>query len=111
MAKQMNDLKKDYEAKIEDFKSQLDAKGKELIEAQAKITSLEDSVGTLTKDKSELSEKISALMAESEERKNALDMLNAGVNTPSEKATDWRSLKGKEFFDFVKEHPELVKKN
>ena len=111
MAKQMNDLKKDYEAKIEDFNNQLNAKSKELIDAQAKITSLEDSVGTLTKDKSELSEKISALMAESEERKNALDMLNASVNTPNENVKDWRSLKGKEFFDFVKEHPELVKKN
>ncbi len=110
MAKQMNDLKKDYEAKIEDFKNQLDMKNKELIDAQAKITSLEDSVETFKKDNGELSEKISALLSDVEEKTSALAKLNASVNTPNE-PSNWKELKGKQFFDYVRKHPELVKKN
>ena len=87
MAKQMNDLKKEYEAKIEDFKNQLSTKVKELIDAQAKITSLEDSVETFKKDNGELSEKISALLSDVEEKTSALAKLNASVNTPVEMPT------------------------
>lgn len=108
MAKQMNDLKKEYEAKIEDFKNQLSTKDKELIDAQAKITSLEDSVETFKKDNGELSQRISALLSDVEEKTSALAKLNASVNTPNE-TFNWKNLKGKQFFDYVKKHPELVK--
>jgi len=33
------------------------------------------------------------------EKADALDALNASVNTPKE-TTDWKSLKGKAFFDW-----------
>lgn len=43
-----------------------------------------------------------------DEAKKALDELNAGVNTPScEVKVDWRKLRGKEFWDFLKQHPEI----
>lgn len=77
MAKQIDALKKDYEARIADFESQLKAKGEELTKAKANVTSLTQS---LEDAKRELSETTSAL----EEKTNALAKLNAGVLTPSE---------------------------
>lgn len=94
MAKQMDAMKKDYEAKIEDFKVQMKAKDEELAKVKAEAISLTEKLEKSTK---ELSDMTSAF----EEKKNALDALNAGVNTPNE-ATDWKSLKGKEFFDWYK---------
>ena len=44
------------------------------------------------------------------EKENALATLNACVNSPCE-TTDWRNLKGKEFWDFLKKHPEIAKTN
>ena len=35
------------------------------------------------------------------EKAEALDALNASVNTPNE-TTNWKSLKGKEFFDWYR---------
>jgi hypothetical protein len=92
MAKQMDALKKDYEAKIQDFEVQIKAKDEELTKAKAEVTSL---VENLEKSKKELSEMTSAF----KEKADALDALNASVNTPKE-TTDWKSLKGKEFFDW-----------
>lgn len=94
MAKQMDAMKKDYEAKIADFEVQMKVKDEELTKAKAEVTSLTDS---LNKASEELSKMTSAF----EEKKNALDALNASVNTPKE-TTDWKSLKGKEFFDWYK---------
>lgn len=94
MAKQMDAMKKDYEAKIEDFKVQIKAKDEELANMKAEATRLADS---LEKYNRELAEMTSAL----EEKQNALDVLNAGVNTPKD-ATNWKALKGKEFFDWYR---------
>ena len=48
----------------------------------------------------ELAEMTSAF----KEKADALDALNASVNTPKE-TTDWKSLKGKAFFDwYAKNH-------
>ena len=96
MAKQMDAMKKDYEAKIADFEVQMKAKDEELTKAQAEVTSLVDS---LKKTSEELSEMTSAF----KEKADALDALNASVNTPKE-TTDWKSLKGKAFFDWYKKN-------
>jgi len=87
-------MKKDYEAKIADFQIQIKAKDEELTKAQAEVTSLSE---RLEKSEKELSETASALA----EKENALAVLNAGVNTPKD-GVDWRSLKGKEFFDWYR---------
>lgn len=62
---------------INDFKNQLEAKEKELTQAKADITSLTES---LDKTSKELSEMASAF----EEKKAALDKLNASVNAQPE---------------------------
>lgn len=92
MAKQMDALKKDYEAKIQNFEVQIKAKDEELTKAKAEVTSLAEN---LEKSRKELSEMTSAF----KEKADALDALNASVNTPKE-TTDWKSLKGKAFFDW-----------
>ena len=96
MAKQIDAMKKDYEAKIQDFQIQIKAKDEELTKARAEVTSLSE---RLEKSEKELSETASALA----EKENALAVLNANVNTPSE-TTDWKSLKGKAFFDWYKKN-------
>lgn len=97
MAKQMDAMKKDYEAKIQDFEVQMKVKDEELNKAKAEVTSLTES---LEKSKNELAEMTSAF----KEKADALDALNASVNTPKE-TTDWKSLKGKAFFDwYAKNH-------
>ena len=104
MAKQMDAMKKDYEAKIADFQVQIKAKDEELATVKAEATSLAKKLEDST---NELSKLTSAL----EEKKNALDALNASVNTPKETdKTNWKSLKGKAFFDWVKAHPECINK-
>lgn len=108
MAKQMNDLKKDYEAKIEDFNKQLKVKDEELISVKAQITSLTADLESAKKVNEELLVKASALESTLADKTDALAKLNAEVNTPNE-IFNWKTLKGKEFFDYVKKHPELVK--
>ena len=44
MAKQMDAMKKDYEAKIADFQVQIKAKDEELTKARADVTSLNESL-------------------------------------------------------------------
>lgn len=96
MAKQMDAMKKDYEAKIANFQVQIKAKDEELATVKAEATSLAKKLEDST---NELSKLTSAL----EEKTNALDALNAGVNTPKETdKTNWKSLKGKEFFDWYR---------
>ena len=94
MAKQMDAMKKDYEAKIADFQVQIKARDEELTKAKAEVTSLSES---LKKSAKELAEMTSAF----KEKADALDALNASVNTPNEQ-TNWKALKGKEFFDWYK---------
>lgn len=105
----MNDLKKTYEAKIEDFTNQLKVKDEELISVKAQITSLTNDLESAKKVNEELLVKASALESTLADKTDALAKLNAEVNTPNETTFNWRSLKGKEFFDYVKKHPELVK--
>lgn len=97
MAKQMDALKKDYEAKIQNFEVQIKAKDEELTKVKAEVTSLADS---LEKSQKELSEMTSAF----KEKSNALDALNAGVNTPN--AVDskpWTKLHGEDLLKWCRE--------
>lgn len=89
--------------KINDFVNQLKVRDEELAKAKADAISLKDELDKATK---ELSKTASALV----EKEKTLAMLNAGVNSPCE-TTDWRNLKGKEFWDFLKKHPEITKTN
>lgn len=102
MAKKINALKKEFNAKIKDLVCQLKDCQQELTSANAKVINLTE---TLEKSKNELQTTVSALM----EKENALAMLNAGVNTPNEHSTHWKNLKGQAFFDYLKKHPELTK--
>ena len=97
MAKQMDAMKKDYEAKIADFEVQIKAKDEELTKAKADVTSLAEN---LEKTSKELSEMTSAF----KEKADALDALNAGVNTPN--AVDrkpWAKLHGEELLKWCRE--------
>lgn len=109
MAKKLDALKKEYDAKIYDFENQLKAKDEELTKAKAEITSLTDSLATEKKAHAELSEKTSALESDLEAKVNALATLNASVLQPNMNVTNWRTLKGKAFFDYLKAHPEIKK--
>lgn len=101
MAKKLDALKKEYDAKIEEFKVQMKAKDEELAKAKADATSFKES---LEKSAEELSNVTSAL----EEKKNALETLNALVNTPAEEdvPTFSEGVKAckspKEVLDFIK---------
>lgn len=83
MAKQINELRREYDAKIKDFEVQMKAKDEELAKAKAEATSLSE---RLTKAEGELSETASALKAKTD----ALDALNAGVNTPNDELPTMR---------------------
>lgn len=103
MAKQMDALKKDYEAKIQDFEVQIKAKDEELTKAKADVTSLAEN---LEKTSRELSEMTSAF----KEKADALDALNAGVNTPN--AVDrkpWAKLHGEDLLKWCREQQSVRK--
>lgn len=104
MQAKINALVKDYETKIENFKNELKAREEKLNEYENKFINFQTQ---LEKSDSELKATLSAL----EEKTNALEMLNSNVNTPSNEAkkTDWRKLKGREFFDYLEKHPEITK--
>lgn len=84
MAKQMDAMKKDYEAKIEDFQNQLKLKDEELSKANAEATRLSGELESTKDVNAELTERSSALEAALAEKTEALAKLNAGVLTPSE---------------------------
>ena len=94
MAKQMDAMKKDYEAKIQDFEVQMKAKDEELTKTMALVTSLTD-------DLKNTSDELLKMTSAFKEKADALDALNASVNTPKE-SVNWRKLKGKEFFDWYR---------
>ena len=96
MAKKMDAMKKEYDAKIADFEVQMKVKDEELAKFKAEATSLNE---RLDKTAKELSEMTSALV----EKTNALDALNAGVNTPSETDTKpWSKLHGDELIQWCR---------
>ena len=99
MQGKINDLTKDFTDKINDFKNQLEMKTQELDLLNKKSIELKES---LDKAESELHNCVSAL----EVKNQALEQLNASVNTPNDvKKTDWKNLHGKDFFDWVEKHP------
>lgn len=77
MAKQMDSMKREYEARIQDLTNQHKAKDEELTAVKNEVTNLALKLEDATK---ELQRTASDLM----EKENALATLNAGVNTPSE---------------------------
>jgi len=98
MAKQMDAMKKDYEAKIADFEVQMKVKDEELTKVRADVTSLTESLDNTTK---ELAEMTSAF----KEKADALDALNASVNTPAAvDAKPWAKLHGEELLKWCREH-------
>lgn len=110
MAKQMNAMKAEYEAKINDFTNQIKAKDEELTNAQAKVTSLESE---LEQAKKELSNMTSAF----EDKKTALENLNSQVLRPNESAKvydkesarkELASLPMSQRQKFYDEHKEII---
>ena len=98
MAKQLDSMKKEYEARIQDFEVQMKTKDEELAQVKAEATSLTE---RLDKTAKELSEMTSALV----EKTNALDSLNARVNTPAETDTKpWAKLHGDELLEWCREN-------
>ena len=98
MAKQMDAMKKDYEANIADFEVQMKVKDEELTKARADVTSLTQSLDNTTK---ELAEMTSAF----KEKADALDALNASVNTPSKvDMKPWANLHGEELLKWCREN-------
>ena len=103
MAKKMDAMKKEYDAKITEFENQLKMKDEELEQAKAEATSLNQKLEDASK---ELQATVSAL----EEKSNALATLNAGVLTPTETKESWRNLKGQKFLDYVNAHRKELSK-
>lgn len=87
-------MKKDYEAKIIDLQVQIKAKDEELAKVNSDATRLAHKLEDFNKE-------LTAMASALEEKKNALAVLNANVNTPKE-TTDWKALKGQAFFDWYK---------
>ena len=96
---------------INDFVNQLKVKNEELISSKNEITSLKKDLETsnseLSSIKSELEKTASALV----DKTNKLDALNAGVLKKPDQVVDWRNLKGKEFWNYLKQHPEIKNEN
>lgn len=109
MAKKLDALKKEYDAKINDFENQLKVKDEELAKVNANAISLSKDLESAKAINAELSEKTSALEKALEEKNNALATLNASVLQPNMNVTNWRTLKGQAFFDYLKAHPEIKK--
>ena len=105
MAKKIEAMKAEFNAKITEFENQIKDKVEELRVSNETIINLKSSLETT---ENELGKTLSAL----KEKENAIETLNSNANTKKdEPIIDWRNLKGKEFFDFVKAHPELTKNN
>lgn len=98
MAKQMDAMKKDYEAKIADFEVQIKAKDEELTKTMALVTSLTD-------DLKNTSDELSKMTSAFKEKADALDALNASVNTPSQvDMKPWAKLHGDELLKWCREN-------
>ena len=77
MAKKLDVLKKEYDAKILDFTNQLKAKDEELTATKNEVTNLNLKLEQTNKE-------LQATASTLAERQNALATLNASVNTPDE---------------------------
>lgn len=77
MAKKLDALKKEYDAKILDFTNQLKAKDEELTATKNEVTNLNLKLEQTNKE-------LQATASTLAERENALATLNASVNTPDE---------------------------
>ena len=98
MAKQMDAMKKDYEAKIADFEVQIKAKDEELTKTMALVTSLTD-------DLKNTSDELSKMTSAFKEKADALDALNCQVNTPSQvDMKPWAKLHGEELLKWCREN-------
>ena len=98
MAKQMDAMKKDYEAKIADFEVQIKAKDEELTKTMALVTSLTD-------DLKNTSDELSKMTSAFKEKADALDALNGSVNTPSQvDMKPWAKLHGEELLKWCREN-------
>ena len=99
MAKQMDTMRKRYEAKISDFEIKAKAMNEELETVKAESISLKSS---LEKTENELSKTISAF----EEKKSALASLNASVNRPnlSDENKPWKNLHGEALLRWCREN-------
>lgn len=98
MAKQMDAMKKDYEAKIADFEVQIKAKDEELTKTMALVTSLTD-------DLKNTSDELSKMTSAFKEKADALDALNCQVNTPSQvDMKPWANLHGEELLKWCREN-------
>ena len=84
MQAQINDLRKEYDAKIEDFTNQLKAANEELAKAKTDATRLASDYESAKEANAELSKLTSALKAELTEKKETMAKLNAAVLTPAE---------------------------
>lgn len=102
MQAKINALDLDYRNKIEDLNTQLKAVTEELDNAKNESISLKSK---LEKVESELSAKTSAL----ENKEVALTSLHQGVLASPLEKSNWRDLKGDEFFAYIKAHPELTR--
>ena len=84
MAKQIDAIRKEYDAKINDFTNQLKAANEELATAKAEATRLASDYESAKEANAELSKQTSALKAELAEKTETLAKLNASVLTPAE---------------------------
>lgn len=79
---------------------------------QAKIiANYENKILNFIKELKDKDDEISNLKNEIINIKNNINALNGAVNrlSPVENKVDWKSLKGEEFFKYLKQHPELTK--
>lgn len=109
--KRVSGMQASMQKQINDFVNQLKVKNEELISSKNEITSLKKDLETsnseLSSIKSELEKTTSALV----DKTNKLDALNAGVLKKPDQVVDWRNLKGKEFWNYLKQHPEIKNAN
>lgn len=87
-------LQKQMNTQKTEFQNEIKVRDEKLTEYKNEVISLTKKLDDATK---ELQTTASALV----EKENALATLNASVNTPAEQ-TNWKALKGKEFFDWYK---------
>lgn len=107
MAKKLDALRADYEARINDFRNQLVAKDEELTAVKATVTSLTQTLEGKDQEIGELTERSSALVDDLAEKTQALAALNGRVNTPcqADETKPWRNLKGEALVQWCREHP------
>lgn len=86
-----------------EFKNKLETAEKELLEAK-------NQVSTLTEQLDKATEEFSTLKSAFVEKETALAKLNANVLKPQENdKTDWKSLKGKEFMNWLNTNRDKIK--